>query len=293
MTKTTSYKEPYFSHDIATRGDEKILKMFFSFRKQAKTMQKAELEQFAPVGAYGIFWSVVEYMHRNEMKVEDIEIIADDLRIDVSYVKQIMDNFNLFYKENGCYVSDRIIENINQQEEKSKKAKTAAESRWLLSDFCSEYEKVFGIKPELEDKEIDKLKLINKKVKNLKSKLPAVLSILSKIKFDTASGFIPRVNWLLSGNNFYQIINGQYGELKIELTEKEKLQLKKQQKDYEDKIANFDIDSFDSKIQAMDFIVRGNSERSICDCHRQLMAKFDITKAELSQYWGEINNVQT
>lgn len=290
MAKVSSVTEPYFSHDIGTRGDKKILKMFYSFRGQSKTMPKEELEQFVAVGAYGIFWAIVEYMHKNEMRIDDVEIIADDLRVDSKYIKQIMDDFELFHQESGYYISDRILENISQQEEKTKKAKVAAESRWLLADFCTEYEKVFGIKPVLEDKEINALKKCSKKIDSFKSKLPAILSVLSKIKFDTSIGFIPRVNWLLAGNNIYQIVNGQYGKLNVSLSEQEKKVLKQQQKEFEEKISNFDINKFDSKITAMDFIVRGNSERTLHRCHEELMKKFDISKTELAKHWEKVNH---
>ena len=120
MVKVSEITEPYFSHDISTRCDEKILKMFFGFRRAAKEMSREELESFVPMAAYGVFWSIVEYMHRNILETKDTDVLADDLRISEKFIKMILDEYGLFRQEDDKYISDRILRNINKQEEKDK-----------------------------------------------------------------------------------------------------------------------------------------------------------------------------
>lgn len=272
MVKTSSITEPYFSHDYSTR--------------EKKEMKKI-LKDLGFEG-YGLYWAIVEFMYRNELMIGEESLVIDERYTDK--VKAILNNYELFHIENGYYISDRIIENIKKQEEKSQKAKDAVSIRWLLAEFDNEYEKVFGVKPILEDMEIEALKKLSKKISDLKAKLPAIFTVLSRIKFDTKSGFIPRVNWLLSGNNMYQVINGQYGKLETPLSKNEKNKLEQERKRFEEKVNNFNIDNFSSKVEAIDFIVRDNNQRQLLDCHDELMKKFDITKKELCVYWEEIYN---
>lgn len=272
IVKVSSITEPYFSHDYSTREKKEIKKI----------IQDMGFE------GYGLYWAIVEFMYRNKLMPGEESLVVD--KNYATKVKDILTNYGLFHIENGFYISDRIIKTIEKQEEKSKRAKQAVDVRWLLADFDKEYEKVFGTKPILEDTEIETLKKLNKKIPDLKSKLPAIFATLSRIKFDTEIGFIPRVNWLLNGNNMYQIINGQYGKLENSLSEHEKNILKKQYEEFKEKVENFDISQISNKIDAIDFIVRGNTERQLFDCHNQLIKKFDISKKELGEYWEQINH---
>ncbi len=71
----------YFSHDQDARGDDKIKEMFFDFRKVVKNIDLSELKALASISCYSIYWSIVEYMHRNSFCGKDIELMADDLRM--------------------------------------------------------------------------------------------------------------------------------------------------------------------------------------------------------------------
>lgn len=103
---------PWFEHDENASSDGKFLKMFRDFRKLAKAMEQSELESFVALGAYAIFWRLAEFMHGNDLHVGDEDIIADDLRIDTKFVKKILNEYELFYQENGLYVSNRILRNL-------------------------------------------------------------------------------------------------------------------------------------------------------------------------------------
>ena len=271
MTKTISIKEPYFSHDISTRESKEIKKIINDFGYEG----------------YGLWWAIVEYMHRNELEVGEEFLIINDSRYN-DKIKSILNNYNLFRIEDDFYISDRILRNIEEQENKANKNRDAANSRWLLADYAKEYEKVFGIRPEIDDKEIKKLKQLNAKIPDLKKKLPAIFTKLATIKFDVTSGFVPRSDWLLKDNNLQQILNGQYGELKTDSAQVAEIKAAKNR--YLKKIEDFDISKIDTKEDAIDFIVRDNIDHRVEECHEQLMEHFGISLSELTEYAKEIEN---
>ncbi len=107
MTKVSEIVEPYFSHDIASRQDRDIILL---------------LDEMGYEG-YGLFWAVVEFMHRNKLRVGEERLIAG--KDYAEKVTHILNDFELFRIEDGEYISDRILRNINKQTEKSKKASAA------------------------------------------------------------------------------------------------------------------------------------------------------------------------
>ena len=48
--------KPYFSHDIATKSDEKIIRLMFDFRKNKKEFSEYILQELVPHAAYAIYW---------------------------------------------------------------------------------------------------------------------------------------------------------------------------------------------------------------------------------------------
>lgn len=220
MAKVSSITEPYFSHDIAARGDKATQKLIKDMGYEG----------------YGLFWAIVEFMHRNEFLVGEEWLIVNDEYSEK--IKMIMNNFELFSIQEGQYISKRIIRNIEQQEEKSKKAKIAVEVRWLVSAFNKEYEKVFGNKPCLSDEEIEKLKKYDKSIKNLKQLLPDIIFSLKKLDFKTDTTFKPCANWLLAKNNLARMVNGEFGKLKHPKEGKENISNKE-----EETKAGFKLDS--------------------------------------------------
>ena len=120
MTKKI-YKETYFQHDRYARQDPKIKSMLVHFRKESE--QKAQ-------AAVCIYWWIVEDMHTDDYPISKLEVFADDYRCDVEFLKSILEDFELFHIENGCYVSNRVLRNLKEQEEKSEKARRSAQKRW-------------------------------------------------------------------------------------------------------------------------------------------------------------------
>lgn len=302
MAKTSEITKPYFSHDESASQDGKILKMFRDFRKLSKEMTQEELESFVAVGAYGIFWRIVEFMHGNNLLVDDVDVIADDLRIDTKFIEMILNNYELFRIEGDCYISDRILKNLNKQQSKSEKSKTAVETRWLLSDFDKNFEDIFGRKPVLSSDEIEALKKYSQQISDLREKLPDLLYTLKGLKFETDTKFVPSANWLLKGNNLLRLYNGEFGKLKHKLTEKEIAEQKKLQEEKEAELnkpseLEMQAERISSKADALDFIVglyRGKSipmnsgKMFLIPTLKDLAKKFDITNAEIIERHKEI-----
>ncbi len=116
-----NYKETYFQHDRYARQDPKIKSMLVHFRKESEDKAKA---------AVCVFWWIVEDMHIDDYPIDKLDVFADDYRCDVDFLKSILEDFDLFRIEDGCYVSDRVLKNLKEQEEKSEKARAKAQKRW-------------------------------------------------------------------------------------------------------------------------------------------------------------------
>ena len=292
MAKVSEITEPYFSHDIAARQDEKILKMFFSFRKQAKEMTREELESLAALSSYGLFWSIVEYMHRNPLAVSDSDVIADDLRISEKFVKMVLDDFELFRIENEQYVSDRILKNINKQEEKSSASSKAAKARWVLSKLKSDYTEIYGFAPVLSDKEIAIFLKYSEQIEGFKDNLADYLYTVKGLKFDNNPNFNPSINWLLTENHLPKLVNGEYGKLKSwakEVARRKAIEKQKQEEQAAEEENSLDIETVCNRVDAVNILVKySNWIKAVNRLHinpyaEPLLKKFDIDRAEIKE----------
>lgn len=299
MPKVSEIVEPYFSHDMNAKGDDKILKMFFSFRKLAKEMTREELESFVSHGAYGLFWEIIEYMHRNELKTDDLELLSDEFRVSEKFIQVIFDNFNLFRKEDEKYISDRILRNISKQEEVSNRNKAAVQRRWQLSDLRKIYEEVFGKKPVLSKDDTAKYLEYENTIDDLKDKLPDILYTLKELKFEDKPKFNPNINWLLTENHLPKLLNGEYGKLKNWKKHKEFLAEQEKQKQRqgletesnakEESELLSAINSIDSKFDAIKLIASRARfiKNRLCIYIpelKDLQKKFDITDQEIKEW---------
>lgn len=115
----------YFSHDIYARQDRKIKNLLLHFRKESEDKARSAL---------CIYWWIIEDMHRDDFRITDLDAYADDYRCDIETLKIILNDFDLFRIENDCYISDRVIRNITEMQDKAEKAKKAAANRWWNSN---------------------------------------------------------------------------------------------------------------------------------------------------------------
>ena len=292
MAKVSEITEPYFSHDIAARQDEKILKMLFSFRKRAKEMSREELESFVALGSYGLFWAIVEYMHRNQLAVTDSDVIADDLRIPEIFVKMVLNDFELFRIENEQYISDRILKNINKQEEKSSANSKAAKARWVLSKLKSDYMEIYGVAPALNDKEVAIFLKYSEQIENFKDNLADYLYTTKLLKFENNPKFNPSINWLLTDNHLPKLVNGEYGKIAswAKAVAAKKAQEKQEQMEQAEQEKNsFNVETVSTRVEAVNILLRNSqyvkthNKLIVYPDAEPLLKKFDIDRNEIKE----------
>lgn len=300
MTKSENNKivETFFSHDKAAKADKKIVKMFYESRKNSNNISTKTATDLLPHAAYGVYWEVVEYMHRNRLKVEELDMLADELRVDYEFLKAIMNNYNLFHIEDGYYISDRIKRNLEFQATKNEKRVQAATIKWIFADLYKVYKEIFGVKPELTDEEKAKYLKNATNIENWKEKLPDILYTLKLLKFKDKPNFNPSINWLLTENYLQKLLNGEYGKL-LSWSEAKKIQAQKQTDEQEEiriaaeneKFFNQILASIDTKEIAIKVIVENTRDKSfkiILPQYKKLMENFGITVKELKE-WGKEN----
>jgi CRISPR/Cas system-associated protein endoribonuclease Cas2 len=269
--------KPYFSHDYSPRADKKILKLFISMGAEG----------------YGLFWLIIEYMHQNDFAVEDEELLAYDFRTTADKIHKIMNEFDLFYIENGYYMSARVLRNLNYVEQKNEDKRQAANVRWLLSAFNKSYKEFFGSEPILQPNEIESLKKYNEKIPNLREQLRDILYTLKNLKFDTDINFKPCANWLLADNNLARLVNGEFGKLKHKKTAKElkeeqkQLALLEQKKNQPDEI-DIKCQAVTNREDAIQLLLENirpmnNGRLFIIPTYQAVMDRFGISNSEIKE----------
>ena len=109
-------KKTYFLHESTSFQDYKIIKM----------RSKLGIE------SYGIFWALLELLFNEENKlcIDDYDALAYSLQCDSNILKQVIEDFDLFVLEDGCFYSKRLNNHIEDINNKSTKAKESASKRW-------------------------------------------------------------------------------------------------------------------------------------------------------------------
>ena len=109
-------KKTYFLHESTSFQDYKIIKM------------RSKLG----IQSYGIFWALLELLFNEENKlcIDDYEPLAFSLQCDPNILKQVIEDFDLFVLEDGCFYSRRLNNHIEDINTKSNKAKESAAKRW-------------------------------------------------------------------------------------------------------------------------------------------------------------------
>ena len=109
-------KKTYLQHQSNSFTDIKIIKM----------RSKLGIE------SYGIFWALLELLYNEENKlcIDDYSVLAFSLQCDADKLKSVIEDFDLFVIEDGCFYSKRLNEHIDTINSKSIKAKESASKRW-------------------------------------------------------------------------------------------------------------------------------------------------------------------
>ena len=278
MAKVSEIIEPYFSHDISSRQDRNIILL---------------LDEMGYEG-YGLWWAVVEFMHRNQLNVGEERLIAG--KENAEKVKKILNDFGLFRIENDEYVSDRILRNINKQKEKSKQASNAAKAKYNMAALKSAHVEVFGIEPVLNDDEVKVFLNYCNKVPDLKDKLCDVLYTVQKLKFQNNPDFKGSVNWLLQENNLSKMLSGGFGVMKNWQKHKDYIAQQNQPRGLSDdtpKESEFDINAVGTQVEAIELIMQHSTyaknmnRMTIIPPYKDLVEKFDLSLNELKKMKAE------
>lgn len=112
-------KDYYFPHDYHASQDEKIIKLL-------KTMGWE---------GYGIYWGIVERLHKEGgWLTKDFEALSFDMRTHSERIANAVLDFNLFIFDGNKFTTQRVLDNITKQQEKSDKARQSAQLSWLHRD---------------------------------------------------------------------------------------------------------------------------------------------------------------
>ena len=109
-------KKTYFNHDSTARNDYRIIKLRSKLGYQG----------------YGVCWAVLEllFTEENKLCIEDYNTLAFGLQCDSDILTQVVEDYDLFIVEDGCFYSKRLNNQIQEINNKSIKAKENAAKRW-------------------------------------------------------------------------------------------------------------------------------------------------------------------
>ena len=266
---------PFLKHDEDAQNDRELAKI---------------IHQYDYLG-YGLYWSIVEFLHKNRELAQGEEFLIRGYDKHSDIINAILNNENLFRIENGCYISDRILQDIDAVDKKVEQTKDAISFRWFMSDFKKAYIEFFGEEPVLSQQEIENLKTYVKKIPDLKDKFRDILYTLKNLKFDTDINFVPCANWLLKENHLGRLLNGEFGKLKHKKTAKEikAEELARQQAKAKEQTPEIDIESVKTRKQALDILVEYssyihiNQKLTINNDAKPLLKMFGITADEIKE----------
>jgi uncharacterized protein YdaU (DUF1376 family) len=142
-------KKTYLQHQSNSFTDIKIIKM----------RSKLGIE------SYGIFWALLELLFNEENKlcVDDYSVLAFSLQCDADKLKSVIEDFDLFVIEDGCFYSKRLNNHIDTINSKSIKAKESASKRWNNANAKRTQSDSNASRVEYSKEEKSKVKKNNKK----------------------------------------------------------------------------------------------------------------------------------
>jgi len=160
-------KKTYFNHDSAARNDYRIIKLRATLGYEG----------------YGVFWAVLELLFTEENKIctSQYDILAYGLQCDPIILKQVIEDFDLFVIEDGCFYSRRLNNHIEEINNKSKKAKESVSKRWNNTNVIRTYNDSNTSK--VNKSIVDKSKL-NKRIEDFKKSVHAIGDISKEDKND-------------------------------------------------------------------------------------------------------------
>jgi len=149
----------YFSHDYHARTDRKMI----------------NLQMKHGMAGVGIYWCLIEIAYENNgvIPISDCERITFELRTKYERIKSVLEDFDLFYTEDGFYHSVSIDRRLLERKEKSESARKSVNKRWektkdqdINTNVLRTYDERNTIKEKnIKEKNIKKKKEISKEKK--------------------------------------------------------------------------------------------------------------------------------
>jgi hypothetical protein len=145
----------YFSHDSNARNDPKILKLRVKHGMRG----------------YGIFWSLIEMLRDQSdyCLLSDFESIAFSLNESPDIVSSVITDFGLFKFSGDSFFSESLNERMSIKEEKSNKARDAANKRWdkkSNADAMQTHSKRNANPMQLKESKVNEIKVNKIKLNN-------------------------------------------------------------------------------------------------------------------------------
>lgn len=106
----------YFSHDYKARSDPKLVRLTMCYGLQG----------------VGAFWCIVEMLYENKgyLSCKDYERIAFELRVETTFIRSVIEDFQLFNFKNEKFYSSSVLIRLKQRTDKSEKARQSVAVRW-------------------------------------------------------------------------------------------------------------------------------------------------------------------
>ena len=111
----------YFSHDFNARNDIKLKKVIANLGIQG----------------IGLYWCIIECLYENDgyLSFDDIDLLSYELRTDKDLILNLIENFDLFKKNNkNKFYSQSVLNRLEEIESKSRKNRENALKRWKKQD---------------------------------------------------------------------------------------------------------------------------------------------------------------
>lgn len=159
-------KKTYFNHDSVARLDIRVIKL----------RSKLGYE------GYGVFWAVLEllFTEENKLCIDDYDSLAFGLQCDSDILKQVIEDFDLFVVEDGCFYSRRLNNHIEEINNKSKKAKENASKRWNNANAMQSHNERNASK--VNKSKVNKSKSIENRILDFKKSIQSIEGISEEDK---------------------------------------------------------------------------------------------------------------
>jgi len=140
----------YFTHDYGSRNDPKLQKVMMKLGHEGKS----------------VYWDLVEMLYEEGgyLLLAECDNYAFALRTQCDFIQKLVNDFDLFKKNDTNFWSESILRRLDKRDEKSKKASQSAKTRWDKANALKN--DANALRPECEGNAIKERKVNEKKRKD-------------------------------------------------------------------------------------------------------------------------------